>query len=76
MRSRGCVRVVLVVLLGVLAAGLAAQVWGQTAEQLAYEYGLPVEAIQAALDYYGAHPEEIDALIQIEKDIEARHVKA
>ena len=50
--------------------------WEQTAQQLAEEYDLPLDQIQAALDYYAAHPEEIDALIRMEQDIEARHVKA
>ena len=55
---------------------VAHQTWGLTPEQIADEYGLPIEAIQEALAYYAAHPEEIDALIQLEKLIEARHVEA
>ena len=47
--------------------------WGQSAAELAREYEIPVEAVQAALDYYQAHPEEIDTLIRIEQEIEARH---
>lgn len=55
---------------------IAHQAWGMSPEQIADEYGLPVDSIQQALDYYAAHPEEIDALIQLEKIIEARHVEA
>ena len=55
---------------------IAHQSWGMPAEKMADEYGLPVEAVQEALNYYAAHPEEIDALIQLEKSIEARHDKA
>jgi uncharacterized protein (DUF433 family) len=54
---------------------VAHQHWGQTVSELAGEYDIPVEAVQAALDYYRAHPEEIDTLIRIEQEIETRHVK-
>jgi len=54
---------------------IARHTWGQSVEELAKEYDLPSEAIQSALDYYTAHPDEIDALIRLEEDIEARHVK-
>jgi uncharacterized protein (DUF433 family) len=50
--------------------------WSQPASELAEEYDLPLEAVEAALAYYQAHPEEIDTLIRIEQEIEARHVKA
>jgi uncharacterized protein (DUF433 family) len=52
------------------------QRWGQPIAELAEEYGIPLEAIQAAMAYYQAHPAEIDALIRIEQEIEARHAKA
>lgn len=52
------------------------QQWGQSAVDMAAEYEIPVEAVQSALDYYQAHPEEIETLIRIEQEIEARHVKA
>ena len=55
---------------------VAHQRWGQPAAELAHEYEIPVEAVQAALDYYRAHPEEIDTLIRVELEIEARHAKA
>jgi uncharacterized protein (DUF433 family) len=50
--------------------------WEQTPGELAQEYDIPVETVQAALDYYRSHPEEIDTLIRIEQEIEARHAKA
>jgi uncharacterized protein (DUF433 family) len=52
---------------------VANQQWGQSAAELAAEYEIPAESVQAALDYYQAHPEEIDALIRIEQEIETRH---
>ena len=55
---------------------VAHQCWGQTAAELAQEYGIPLEAVEAALAYYQAHQAEIDALIRIEQEIEARHVPA
>jgi len=55
---------------------VAHQRWGQSSTELAGEYDLPLEALEAALAYYQAHQEEIDTLIRIEQEIEARHVKA
>ena len=55
---------------------VAHQHWGQTAIEMAEQYDIPLEAVEAALAYYQAHPEEIDALIRIEQEIEARHAKA
>jgi uncharacterized protein (DUF433 family) len=52
------------------------QRWGQSVRELAEEYTVSIEAVQAALDYYETHHEEIDTLIRIEQEIEARHVKA
>ena len=49
--------------------------WGETIADLAEDYDLPVEAIQEALAFYEAHKDEVDALIHIEKEIEARHGK-
>ena len=51
---------------------VANQRWGQSVAELAGEYEIPAEAVQAALAYNHAHPEEIDALIRIEQEIEAR----
>ena len=50
--------------------------WGESVESLAEDYGVPVEAVADALAYYEAYCEEIDALIRMEKDIEAHYVKA
>lgn len=50
--------------------------WGQSTAELAGEYDLPIEAVEAALSYYQAHRAEIDTLIRIEQEIEARHAKA
>jgi len=50
--------------------------WGQSVAELAGEYDIPDEAVEAALSYNQAHPEEIEVLINIEKEIEARHGKA
>ena len=55
---------------------VAHQHWRQSAAELAEEYELPLEAVDAALAYYQAHQEEIDTLIRIELEIEARHGKA
>ena len=55
---------------------VAHQRWGQSTSELAEEYELPLEAVDAALAYYQAHQEEIDTLIRIELEIEARHGKA
>jgi len=52
------------------------QRWDQSAAELAEEYDVSIEAVQAALDYAQAHREEIDTLIRIEQEIEARHAKA
>jgi uncharacterized protein (DUF433 family) len=52
------------------------QHWGQSANELAEEYAIPIGAVRAALDYYETHREEIDTLIRIEQEIEARHDKA
>ena len=51
---------------------VARQRWGQSVAELAGEYDIPAESVQAALDYNQAHPEEFETLIRIEKDIEAR----
>jgi uncharacterized protein (DUF433 family) len=50
--------------------------WGQSASELAEEYDIPLDAVEAALSYYQTHKEEIDTLIRIEQEIEAKHVKA
>jgi uncharacterized protein (DUF433 family) len=55
---------------------VAHQHWGQTVSELAGEYDISIEVVQAALDYYRAHPEEIDTLIRIEQEIETRYAKA
>jgi uncharacterized protein (DUF433 family) len=52
------------------------QRWGQSVAELAGEYEIPAESVQAALAYYAAHQEEIDTLIHFEQEIEARHAKA
>lgn len=54
----------------------AAERWRQTSAEIADEYDIPVDAVDAALGYYHKHKEEIDTLIRIEQEIEARHVKA
>ena len=50
--------------------------WGEPLESLADDYDLPVEAVADALALYEAHRDEIDTLIRINKDIEARHGKS
>jgi uncharacterized protein (DUF433 family) len=52
------------------------QRWGQSVAELTGEYSIPGESVQAALDYYQTHAEEIDALIHIEQEIEARHTSS
>lgn len=49
--------------------------WGEAIGALAENYDQPVEVIQDALAFYEAHREEIDNLIRMEKEIEARHGK-
>jgi len=55
---------------------VANQQFDQSVAKLAHEYSISKDAIDAALAYYQAHKQEIDALIQIELEIEASHVKA
>ncbi len=52
------------------------QRWEQTVTEIAQEYDIPVEAVEAALAYYLSHRVEIDTLVRIEQEIEARHVQA
>jgi len=54
---------------------VAHQHWNQSAAEITEQYDIGVDMVDAALSYYQAHPEEIDALIHIEQDIEARHAK-
>jgi uncharacterized protein (DUF433 family) len=50
--------------------------WDNSASELAEEYDISLDAVEAALSYYQSHQEEIDTLIRIEQEIEAQHVKA
>jgi hypothetical protein len=50
--------------------------YGQSTRELADEYDLPLESIKSALAYYQTHQEEIDTLIRIEQEIEAKHANA
>ena len=50
--------------------------WNQSAAQLAEEYDLSLDAVEAALAYYQVHQAEINTLIRIEQEIEFQHVKA
>jgi uncharacterized protein (DUF433 family) len=52
---------------------VAHQRWAQSAAELAQEYNISLDGVEAALAYYQAHQEEIDTLIRIESEIEARH---
>jgi len=54
---------------------VAHQRWAQSAADLAQEYAISLDAVDSALAYYQAHQEEIDTLIRIELEIEARHAK-
>ena len=53
---------------------IAAQQWGLSSNQIAAEYDLNAEQIDAALAFYHAHREEIDHAIAAEQAIEATHV--
>ena len=55
---------------------VATQHWGQSATELAEEYDLSPDVVKEALAYYQTHQEEINILIHIEQEIEARHKKA
>ena len=55
---------------------VAHQHWKQSAAEIAEQYDITVDMVDAALTYYQAHLEEIETLIHIEQDIEARHAKA
>lgn len=50
--------------------------WGELVVSLADDYDLPVEAVTDALAFYEAHRDEIDTLIRINQEIEARHGKS
>jgi hypothetical protein len=50
--------------------------YGQSTRELADEYDLPLESIKSALAYYQTRQEEIDTLIRIEQEIEAKHANA
>ena len=45
--------------------------WGQSIQELAEEFVIPLEAVRAALEYYETHRQEMDTLIRIEQEIEA-----
>jgi uncharacterized protein (DUF433 family) len=49
---------------------------GQSVSELAEDYELPLEAVEAAMSYYQAYAEEIDALIRIEQELEFWHAEA
>jgi uncharacterized protein (DUF433 family) len=55
----------------VQSIAIAAHSWGMEPEQIAAEYGLTVDQIQDALDFYTAHRQEIDLNIAAEEQIEA-----
>lgn len=53
---------------------LASQIWGLSVQELAQEYDLSPAHVQDALDFYQAHREEIDFLIEMERRVETKHV--
>ncbi len=52
---------------------VAVHTFGETAESLAADYSVPVEAVNEALAFYEAHRTEIDDLISIDRELQARH---
>jgi len=50
---------------------LAARQWGMTPAQIAAEYGLTEDQVNEALAFYEAHCAGIDAILAVEKAMEA-----
>jgi uncharacterized protein (DUF433 family) len=57
----------------VQTVAIAAHSWGMEPEQIAAEYGLTVDQVQDALNFYTAHRREIDLNIAAEEQLEAAH---
>lgn len=53
---------------------IASQKWELSAPEIAQEYDLSQAQVQDALDFYQAHREEIDHLIELEQRLETEHV--
>jgi uncharacterized protein (DUF433 family) len=47
--------------------------WEMDEEQIASEYGLDLDSVRQALDFYQKHQEEIDQQIAAEKGLELQH---
>jgi uncharacterized protein (DUF433 family) len=45
--------------------------WGESAEKIAGEYGIPVATVNGVLAFYQEHQEEIDLHIRMENELEA-----
>jgi uncharacterized protein (DUF433 family) len=52
---------------------MASRVWHMSPEQIAEDRNLSVEQVQAALQFYKAHKEEIDRHMAAELDLEAKY---
>lgn len=50
---------------------IAARQWGMTPAQIAVEYSLTEDRVKEALTFYEAHCAEIDAILAVEKAMEA-----
>ena len=50
--------------------------WQETAEELARDYEIPVDAVREAMSFYEIHKAEVDTLIQIDQDLEQGHGQA
>ena len=53
---------------------LASQSWALSAEEIAQEYDISPIHVKEALDFYQAHRDEIDFLIEMEQRLESKHV--
>lgn len=53
---------------------ITAHNWGLSPAQIATEYGLTVEQVNEALDFYVTHRTEIDTTIAAEQSLEQAHV--
>jgi uncharacterized protein (DUF433 family) len=51
-----------------------ANVWNEPAAKVAQEYDLPVRLVKEALSFYDAHKKVVDALIELNDEVEKNHV--
>lgn len=52
---------------------IAAHHWKQSVAEIATDYDLTIDQVEAALAFYSVHQAEIDAAIAAEQDLETAH---